>query len=281
MIWILLSILMCAAFGHTMRHAQHCGRNMPWVGAWNYIIAAGVSWTIWIVQGEGQPPLTSFALNMGTIAGVCLVTAYFLMVPCIRIAGVGITQAIAQLSVIIPIIASIFIWRETPGMVRAVGLGLVLVAFPFLGYGRAVPRDSGERSRFWLLLVFFVVEGITGLTMKAYSQRAPGQEIAYMCFMFSVPALINLIAAIRMAPPDRRDLAHGTILGLINAFAGFTFLRALERAPGIVVFPTISIGSILVASLLAMVLWDERYRGKVLWGMAVAVIALILINAAH
>lgn len=264
-----------------MRHAQHCRRNMPWVGAWNYIIAAVVSWAIWIVQGAGRPPLTSFALSMGTIAGVCLVAAYFLMVPCIRIAGVGITQAVAQLAVIIPIIASIFFWHEMPGTVRAVGLGLVLVAFPLLGHGRAVPRDSGERSRFWLLFVFFVAEGIAGLTMKAYSQDAPGREIAYMCFMFSVPALINFVAAIRLAPPDHRDLAHGTILGLINALAGFTFLRALERAPGIVVFPTISIGSILLASLLAMVLWNERYRGKVLWGMAAAVLALILINAAH
>lgn len=278
MIWILISILMAAAFGNIMRHAQQHGRNMAWVGAWNYAAAAVVSWLFWIAQGF--QPLTWYAICYGIITGVSFIAAYFLLVPCLRTAGVGITQAVAQLSVILPIVASIFIWGEKPGLICSIGLALILVAFPLLACGKAVPQ-SVTGGKFWVLLVLFITEGIASLLMKAYSQAVPGREAAYLCFVFTTAAAGNIILAARMTRPYRADIKYGVSLGLVNVVACVTFLFALGQLPGFIVFPSISIGGILLASLLAMFLWGERYRGLALWGMALAVLALILINFPH
>ena len=278
MIWILIAIIMCAAFGNIMRYAQQRGLNMAWIGALNYVAAATASWLFWIAKGA--QPLTWYAVCFGTITGISFIAAYFLMVPCIRTAGVGITQAVQQLSVVLPILASIFIWGEKPGLVCTIGLVLILVAFPLLARGKAVPQ-SVTGGNFRVILVLFITEGIAGLLMKAYSQNMPNQEAAYLCFVFSAAATGSLLAAIRMAQPGGMDAVYGVSLGLANFFACVTCLYALGQLPGFIVFPSISIGAILLASAAAVVLWGERYRGKALWGMAIAVIALILINSIH
>lgn len=81
-------------------------------------------------------------------------------------------------------------------------------------------------------------------------------------------------------PVAERALSHNIVTKYIKlpTLANVSFLVALERAPGYIIFPAISIGAILLASLLAVFLWAERYRGKVVLRIVIAVFALILIN---
>jgi len=63
-----------------------------------------------------------------------------------------------------------------------------------------------------------------------------------------------------------------------EATIGFAFIRALGQWKAILVFPTTSIGTILLTSLTATVLWRERYCRRSLWGMGLAAAALVLLN---
>ena len=96
MLWMAVCAVFSAAFGHVMRNAQARGRFMPWVGAWNYCFAALGCWAIFGATGA---PLRGDAALLGSLTGVCFVTAYFLMEVCIRAAGVGITQTVNRMVV--------------------------------------------------------------------------------------------------------------------------------------------------------------------------------------
>jgi drug/metabolite transporter (DMT)-like permease len=277
MIWMLLCILSGAAFGHIMRNAQvrHCA--MPWVGALNYALAAVACWAWLVLSPSGS--LTLKAALLGSFAGACLVAAYFLMNVAFRAAGVGITMSVQWLGVVVPVAASILIWREIPGWVQAVGLGLAVIAFPLLASGNNGSAAQGSRWKILILASLFLLEGAICLSMKIYSKLAPpGTEAPFLCFQFSAAAVGNILAAARTNRPGLADLVHGFGMGASNLLCNFTFLRAVTLLPGTVVFPTTSAGSVVVTAIVGMILWRERYRGLALIGLILATIALVLIN---
>jgi drug/metabolite transporter (DMT)-like permease len=219
------------------------------------------------------------AALLGSLTGACYVTAYFLMEVCIRAAGVGITQTVNRLSVALPVAASIFIWSEIPGVFQMCGIALALLAFPFLAYGRALPVEPNHPGKIAWLALCFLVQGVAGLFMKAYSQRAPaGAEVQFLCFLFSAAAVGSLVVAAGTARPRLPDLAHGLALGATNALSNIGLLCALAALPGIVVFPTTSAAAILLSAAGAAALWRERFRGKALLGLVLAALALVLVN---
>lgn len=274
---MVLCVLSGAAFGHIMRHAQVKQRSMPWVGAWNYTLGAVASW-LWLAF-HADVHLGWEAAILGTLAGFTLVVSYFLMDYTIHAAGVGITQSVQWLGATVPIAGSIFIWREIPGALQTVGLLLAMVSLPLLAYGHSAPDITRSRWRVLFLAVLFLLEGWLGLSMKFYCKLTPeGSETAFLSFMFTGAAVGSAAAAFRASRPKLRDLAHGLAMGLSNLTCNFTFLRAMVLLPGTIVFPTTSAGSVVVTATIGMILWRERYHGRSLAGLVLAVISLVLIN---
>jgi len=278
MFWMAVCAVFGAAFVHVMRNAQARGRGMAWVGVWNYCFASLGFWSFFRVM-QPAAELRADAALLGSLTGVCYVTAYFLMEVCFRAAGVGITQTVNRLSVALPVAASIFIWAEKPGIMQVCGILLTLLAFPLLAYGRALPVEPNYPGKIAWLALCFLVQGIAGLFMKAYSHRAPaGAEVQFLCFLFSAAAVGGLVVAARSSRPRLPELAHGIALGATNALSNLGLMCALAALPGAVVFPTTSAASILLGVAGAAALWRERFRGKALLGLAIAAIALVLIN---
>jgi drug/metabolite transporter (DMT)-like permease len=211
---------------------------------------------------------------------MAIVGAYFLMVPSLRISGVGITQSVGRLAVVVPVGASILMWGERPDGLRWVGLVLALVSFPLLARSRAVQADEGLRWRAPLLAGFFAVNGIMGVCQKAYAHETPfGGRPGFLCFLFGIAAVVMMVAAARERRwPDCREAVHGLALGMANVGANFSVLSALAYLPGTVVFPTTSAAVIMLTSILAVFLWRERFDRKAMGGMALAIAAIVLIN---
>lgn len=277
LIWMLLCILTGAAFGHIMRHAQLGQRNIPWVGAWNYLFAALASW-VWLSLGGGGG-LGWDAAVLGTLSGLSFVAAFFAMNRAIQLAGVGVTLSVQWLGVTLPVVASILFWREIPTALQAAGLVLAFVALPLLASGPGPATVPHSRWKALFLTGLFLLEGGVGLALKVYCERVPaGSELPFLCFMFSGAATGSLLIAWRLAPPHWRDLTHGAAMGASNIACNFTFLRALTLLPGTVAFPTISVGSIAVAAILGWILWQERYDIRSLSGLSLAALALVAIN---
>ncbi len=277
MLWMILSMVFMAAFGHVMRFGQTRSMNMPWIGAVNYLFGALCCWLWWL--SEGRANLRWEAWLFGGLTGACFVSAYFLMVPCLRTAGVGITQSVGRLSVVMPVAASVFLWHEIPTVVQGCGLFLALASLPLLAQHNAAPgAPRGERWKL-ILILFFLTQGIAALAMKAYKERVPaGGETAFLACLFTVAAVGNLLALLEEDTPRGPDLFTGMTLGAVNVLANYSLMHALWLLPGAIVFPATSVGSIILSAAAAVVIWRERYRGITLVGLILSGIALVLLN---
>lgn len=278
MIPLLFATLFSTAFGLVVRHAQRQNCNLLGVGALNYLIAALFHVALRVSEGIVHPsPLT---WQIGILAGIAYVTAYFFLFPFMKLRGVSISTAVVRLSVLIPAAVSVVFWGERPNGMQASGTILALVSLPLLGFHPSADRGSLRLQEALLLVALFVTNGLCLLTVRGYRQTGiQGEESLFLGILFGTAAVISNGAwLLRRAGSSRRDILPGVLLGLCNASANLSLVAALQQLPGVIVFPFYSSVGLVFAAAFASVVWRERISRIEAVGMTVAIGAVVFIN---
>jgi drug/metabolite transporter (DMT)-like permease len=274
---LFLAVIFAAAFSHLLRYGQHRKQNMLWVGPANYWTATALCLLFWVT---GPYPAVSWDNAFpGIVAGAALGSAYYLVNAAIKLAGVGVSQSVVRLSVVIPVSASIVVWNEQPGLTRVIGLLLALSAIPMLAQGHGMVGSERNKWKPLILCACFVTIGVVGVEMKIFSRLISAGEPVFLTLMFLTAAIgTQLVVLAKPNRPRPSDIFLGAALGLTNVISNYGIINALATLPGTVVFPTISAATIILTSAAAAIIWKERYTGMALLGMAVAAVALVLVN---
>lgn len=284
MIPLLLATFFSASFGLVVRYAQGHKGNLWAVGALNYATAA----LFHVARGAGSgglPPSRS-TLLLGLLGGCVYVGSYFLLFPFMRQRGVSVATAILRLSVVMPIAIAILFWGERPGALQSAGALLALMSLPLLARRpvekeRPTRNGDGLKGRGILLLVaLFVGNGLCMMVMRGYEQTGVrGESSLFLAILFGTAAVIALIGWLtHRQGSSRRDLLPGVLLGLLNALGNLALVIALQQLPAVVVFPFHSAVGLVYVALFARLVWDERIARTEAAGMALALVAVVLIN---
>jgi len=75
-----------------------------------------------------------------------------------------------------------------------------------------------------------------------------------------------------------RDVCFGLILGVPNGLSSIFFILALHKLGGLMVFPVNDVGVVVFSSLAAMVIWREKLNQTGWVALAVAIVAIVLMN---
>ena len=76
----------------------------------------------------------------------------------------------------------------------------------------------------------------------------------------------------------RQTLLLGAVLGVPNIFSSFFLLGALAQLPAIIVYPVTNFGIIVLTSLGASIIWEERLNVRGKWALIVGIIAIFLLS---
>jgi len=281
MLFLILQILLLSSFGIVVKYYQASGRgqNLLLIGAINYVVAAfaaGIS-----VVYKGNYEFNSTSCVIGILAGTAYFTSYFLMITVVKTSGISLTWAAVRLSVLVPVLFSIFYWHERPSVFQITGLGWVCISLPLLSIK---PDTEGSRRMFgkasMLVIALFLAAGGVNLAPKAFNELCPeGHRQMYLLFLFSTAAITSGSAVIfKGSLPQVLDIPFGFTLGLCNLSARYFLLLALTELPGIVVFPISGSMGIVLITLAGMAIWREKLRILNILGIVFAVIAVVLIN---
>jgi drug/metabolite transporter (DMT)-like permease len=247
------------------------------VGGVNYIVAALIG-TVWIVV-DGRLEYGWSGFVYGSLNGVCYFAAYFFLLYAVRRQGIAATTAVAQLSILIPIVFSIVVWREHPSTAQVVGLLIAGGSLALLDQKGGTVRPMSAMIR-WVLLGFLLLAGAARLAAKAFAElQVPAQKPFYVAMLFVVTALASFVMlGIRRRLPTRAELLWGSLAGFCNVVQMAFFLMALERLPGIVVFPISATGTLVTTAVLAVLIFEERPTMKLYAGIAASTVAVFLLN---
>ncbi len=276
MTFLILSILLSVLFGHTVRWAQARRRHMMAVGVVNYGVAALACALFTALSGNLN--VHGDTLLLGALHGVGYILAYVGMCAAMPRGGLTIPTTIMRLSVVLPVLASVFWWGEQPTQAQVAGVAATLVALVLLG-GREMSGASDPRI--WPITgLLFLASGGASVVSKAFLMRGlPDAKTTYMAALFGTAALGGSLSFFSEGfHPTRGDVGAGALVGVVNVVATVVMLIALDRVPGVIAFPALACGGLVATAVFCAIVWKERFTRRMLAGMGIALAGLALVN---
>ena len=257
MLSLTLHTVFAAAFGLCVKAAGMRRRDLIVVGGLNYIIA-GLIAAVWFLARGGMD-IGWAGGAYGAVNGVVYFVAYFFLIFGIKHAGIAATGAIAQLSVLVPILASIFIWREYPTLMQSVGMVIAGAAIVLLD---ARKNLLGEivGGLGWRLGAFFILVGGSRLFAKGFAEMdLPDEKAFYVLMLYVASGVASVGLLVRHGKrPELPDVLWASAVGACNMIQVTFLLKALEELPGVIVFPVSACGGLIFTALVAAALLRER-----------------------
>jgi len=216
---------------------------------------------------------------VGLIGGIALFSAVLSFFYVAKQGEVGIPWTVVNLSVVIPIIASIFFWQEIPNEWQIIGLILAFFSLILLGSSKPNPRVISKTWLF-LIIVSFFSSGLSAVTFKMIHELGLDEyKGIYMLFYYSSALfLITAVSGVKKRVPHRKEFLIGCGMGLAGVLGSLFFLLALERLSGLIAFPVRSAGKLVLTVFLLCWIWKEKLKKKEIAGIVIAVLSIIFIN---
>lgn len=308
MTYLALAVACSLAIGLLFKHAGREKLDRTSLLTTNY--AAAVACALGLLAAGGRTVSDGLAMEpslvgLGILTGALLIAGFFMLSLATDLAGMSLAIGVMRVSVVLPFLASWLVWNEVPTMAQGAGLVLASVAFFLIarheqrtpepvtvGADASAPSPSdaatpsvSDARVFVVLLGTFLVGGAVDVSMKTF-EEAFGMGNSRVLFLllafgvaFVIGAVVVVVRGVRTGTwPERRTLAWGVLLGVINYGSLEFILRAIERLPGTFVFPANNIAIVVLAALLGVVVWNEYLSRLNRIGLGLAVVALLLLG---
>lgn len=215
---------------------------------------------------------------MAIIFGFFLALAQILLIKAMKFGDVSISSLFYSCGFLVPIFASIFIYRESVSLIQIIGIFLVAVSFVIV-----VEQGKQERATFkWLLFAFaaLLCNGMVGFMQKVFRMSAfSEQQSEFMLISFGVGTILTfLVMPKKAALPSGKFLLTAFVSGNTLALLNIINVYVSGVLPGVIVFPCVNGGGIIASSVLSRFLINENLSKKKKWGILIGLIAICLIT---
>ena len=289
MIDLIAHLVLAAVFMIGIRWVQlRPGYDVMSVGAVNYLAACALGVVILLFGAgasaavPGDLRAAAPTLLTGAGLGTGYFVAFFLLLRTLDLRGAAVSTALSRLAAVVPIALAVAIWGERPGLIQWVGIAVSMAAVIVMNAPQRSAAGAADGKGAWLIpLVFFLVAGGAFAAQETFSHVGrPAEQPLFLVCGFAVTAAGALaILVVRRITPSARELALAVILGAANGLQVLFLLRALDRLPGFLVFAVTGAGGVIGTAVIAAVVLRERPRGLRALGIAVAAVALVLLQA--
>ena len=277
MIYLILAIFSSAMIAIIMRLAQPRVNNPTGLLASNYIVCTITALILSIPELRGVSlQRLGFPMGLGTVNGLIYLSGFALMQWSTRHNGVVLSSIFMKLGILVSMLISVLWFREMPTGLQTVGFVLAVAAIVIINYtkGTALTRSS------WVLLLMLCMSGMGDVMSKVYEVYGdPGFQNLFLMFTFLAALILCLgLMVYKKERLGMQELMFGLLLGVPNFLCSLFILKALGTIPGVIVFPTYSVATILVVALAGLLVFREKLSKKQLIGAALICVALALLN---
>lgn len=275
MLFLTLAIVCSALISALMRMSE--GRIGSKVGmlACNYMLC-----TLLAAVDGGQPFAPADGLGrtaaLGAVAGVLYLGAFLLLQWNVSQNGVALPATFMKLGVLVPTLLAVTLFHETPRPAQGVGIAIALAAILLIQSG---PRDGSARTR-WGLPLLLLAGGLSDSMSKVYEAYGDvALQGRFLFFTFGTALLLCLLLCLlRREPLSWADAAFGLLVGLPNYFSSRFLLWSLRSLPAVAVYPTFSVGTIVLVTLGGRLFFKEKLTRRQLFALGLILAALALLN---
>ena len=277
MIFLLLAIVSSCAISLLMRLSTNRVTARLSMLCANYLVcsALGAGYAGFQIYCPEVPGFAT-TLCLGVVGGILFLVSFMLLQWNTRKNGIVLSSVFMKLGLLVPMLLSVLVFHELPTAVQIIGFCLALAAILLINLKKGA-QAGGFR---WALVLLLLTGGSADAMSKVYDALGtPTLSNQFLFYIFAVALVLCLCLAVcKKERPGIRELLYGAAIGIPNFFSSKFLLRSLSDLPAVVVYPSFSIGTILLTTLVGVLVFKERL-GKLQWlAMGVIVLALLLLN---
>ncbi|MBQ2498506.1 MAG: DMT family transporter [Bacteroidales bacterium] len=281
MIYLILAILFSTGVFVAMRLFERFGLDNHQALMWNYVFATGTGFVV-CEKFDTLPQLVAEPwFGLSVLTGFWFIFTYLLMTASTQRSGVTVTSLSSKISVVLPILAGVIFFSEPLSYMTAIGIVLALVALFLVVGGK---KDSGDVNKNWLLpILIFFGTGTGDILMKITEQQHTGGDMGFMiAFIYFVALVFGIIIVVSDIIRGKskwqwKNAIGGIMLGVINYFSTYCVYNAMRYFTNVVLFPIYNIGVVSLTAVIGWLAFKEKLTWKNYLGLAIAIIAVILI----
>jgi drug/metabolite transporter (DMT)-like permease len=312
--FLALKVLCSVGVGLTVRHAAYKGINRLGMIRINYAAGAIIAFLLLIVRPEVG--VSRNTLWIALVAGVSYAATMLLWSQAISRSGIAKTVGFTRMSVIIPVLVSMLVWKEIPRLTQGVGIVLGVVALFITG--RRPARDCPQEfpagnsgavrspgtawgspglrgTKPWgspsaagdaqpagplLLAGLFLASGVAALSTKLFQELCPAREnLHFQALLFIVAFIVATVSYYSYRErTDRKSLEWGWVLGTVNVGSSIFMVLALGLVAGPLAFPISAAAEVAALAILGRVVWKEPLDRLSIIGLGMTLVALVLVQ---
>ncbi len=279
MFFLLLAICSSALLAIILKLSGSKSDNTYGVCLFNYMTASLIAFLF--ISDKNLLTTGGTVLGMGAVSGILYLGSLALYQININKNGTVLAAVFSKLGVIIPTAMGFIFFSETPSLVQILGILVAIAAIIVINFQKGGSEaKSGAKVQAAGLLLLLLVGGLCDSTSKVFEFIGDRKDDdRFMFFIFLFAGIFTLVPLIRSK--KRIDLTTaicGIIIGIPNYFVTRFLLKALTEMPSFIVYPTYSVGTVILISLMSRIFFKEKLNKQQLIGVGLILVALVMLN---
>ena len=284
MLFLIITILQNVVIASVFKLFPRYDINMLQAIVVNYIVCVitgviFIGYSPFSIAGE-HAVWFPWAIFMGS----GFIPLFLLMAYCTKVDGITTMTIANKLSLVIPVLFSVFLYNERLSALKIAG---ILIAFPAVYYTTRIREQNNKPQGLFLPTILFISSGLLD-TLVNYVQRnflnAADVQAIYTIHVFATAATIGIITVGILLIMGKmqlhwRNVLAGICLGVPNFFSIYYLIRFLNSGVmhSSAAIPVLNIGILVAATLAAILFFREKINALRIIGLALSIMAILFI----
>ncbi|MEM5566465.1 DMT family transporter [Psychroserpens sp. AS72] len=285
MIYLLLSIIASTLIFIAFKLFDKYKINTLQAIVVNYFIACLFGLWMYDKPIEIHTIIASKWIYGAIVLGFLFIAIFNVMALTAQRKGLSVASVASKMSVIIPIIFGIYVYHESVGAQKIIGIVLALVSV-YLSSVKS-KNISNPTKGLWLPILLFFGSGIIDTSIKYIETRylpensIPIFSATIFAFAFVIGCSILIFRASKQPFTfPLKTLIGGAFLGITNYYSMYYLLKALnhESLESSTLFTVNNVAIVMITTLLGVLFFKENIS-KTNWaGILLAIISIVIVT---
>lgn len=243
----------------------------------------------------GEMPVTNETFSEpwfpnAVLLGCFFIGTFYIIGKTISIFGVAVSAVTQRMSLVVPVVVAFLYYNESLTWTKGIGIILALVAVVLTNIKSKNEEVEIENKSKWLWLLPVIlfsasalVEVVLQSVQRNYFDANSDNQLPFTILLFGTAASIGLIVYIFNVIRTRKTMTFQSVLGGIalgvpNLGSIYFLLKVLGEMEGSVVFPINNVAVLVLVGIIAYFAFKEKLTAINIFGIALAILSILLIG---